>query len=363
MRKALLLTFLTFFPVIILNAQTANNEKAEDFARKAVMHSNQGHLVKAEKLIDSAMAYAPGNIEYKYEKALICVQQRKLEAAQSILEPVLDHKDINDKFFQILGKSYYFGGNTDKAMDVYQKGLEEFPNSGRLHLEIGNLKYELSNSRESRVYWENGVKLDPSYPDNYYMLSIYRGRVDDMLWSIIYGEIFINLSGNLKFANEISFGIYNSFNEALHRDEKGNIEVKFSKIAIDKQYFPPDKDLNFEMAFFKVMSKVIKSLKLKINENISIAQIIKVRKAFIKEWYKSSFKKKYPNVLFDFQKALIKAGHFDAYCYFIFKEGNIDEFEEWIKTNNAKFMDFANWYEKNRLSIDLESALYRTKFE
>lgn len=41
--------------------------------------------------------------------------------------------------------------------------------------------------------WEEGIKNDPGYSGNYYNAALYYFYTKDKVWSLLYGEIFVNM--------------------------------------------------------------------------------------------------------------------------------------------------------------------------
>src|SRR6185436_9565914 len=72
------------------------------------------------------------------------------------------------------------------------KGLKKFPKSGPLHSEYGELLWAMKDFSAIEE-WEKGIKLDPAYSGNYYNAANYYFYAKDKVWSLIYGEIFINM--------------------------------------------------------------------------------------------------------------------------------------------------------------------------
>ena len=61
----------------------------------------------------------------------------------------------------------------------------------------------LKQDAEAIRFWEKGIEVDPNYSSNYYNASKFYYFTYDKVWSLIYGEIFINLESYSKRTPEI----------------------------------------------------------------------------------------------------------------------------------------------------------------
>ena len=70
--------------------------------------------------------------------------------------------------------------------------MSQYPNNGAINNEMGEL-LSIQNRKECIDYWEKGIEKDPSYARNYYNACKFYALQQDYVWSMIYGEIFVNL--------------------------------------------------------------------------------------------------------------------------------------------------------------------------
>ena len=87
-------------------------------------------------------------------------------------------------------------------------------------------------------------------------------------------------------------------------------------------------------------------------KEINIATLYKVRDKFITMYYEKGYDKTYPNILFAYNKAVMDAGHSEAYNYWLFQLGNEDEFDAWHSKNTEKWDAFTKWFDTNPLVVN-----------
>src|SRR5215218_336700 len=93
---------------------------------------------------------------------------------------------------------------------VYRKGLKKFPESGPLYNDLGELQWS-QQDYDAIKQWEKGIETDPSYSKNYYNAARFYFMSTDKVWSILYGEIFLNMEPMSARAPEIKQLLMDSY--------------------------------------------------------------------------------------------------------------------------------------------------------
>ena len=85
---------------------------------------------------------------------------------------------------------------------MYKQGIKEISRSGELYNEYGEMLWANQDAEAIR-FWEKGIEVDPNYSSNYYNASKFYYFTYDKVWSLIYGEMFINLESYSRRTPEI----------------------------------------------------------------------------------------------------------------------------------------------------------------
>jgi Tfp pilus assembly protein PilF len=324
---------------------------------------NEQKLNDAVNLLNQAIAIDPTKWEVHYEKALAYYQAKEFDSTIAILEPFKDSEEVNDNFYQILGGSYDIKKEPDKALEIYQKGLKRFPNSGKLYMEMGIHYVEEMNGLQAVAYWHKGVDVEPTYENNYYWLARYLFFNYEFVWTIMYGELFMNLSDAPLRLDDISTFINDAFTEGFYsKVDSLTTQIQFTRINIKAKNLKEREDLPFELAYQIVMKEAADSLLPKKKENLTIQDIYKIRKSFIDIWYRDNWNKRYSNPLFDLQKKMIDNNIFETYHYWLLNSVRKMESERWLRDNKKKLEDFGNFMVKNKLKINKGNYFSRDKY-
>ncbi len=339
----------------------SDKDKAFEKGRAAIELMDNGKIDESIKLLEEAQNLDPERFDYPYELAYAYYLKEDYKGAIKILEKNIGHKDVNERLYQLLGNSYDMIGKTEKAFEAYDKGLEKFPNSGMIYLEKGNVYWGKKEYGKALPFYEKGIEVDPKFPSNYYRATlIYCGSTEEV-WGMIYGEIFMNLERNSKRTVEISKLLFDTYKSQIKFTSDTSFSVSFSKnasINITDLQDPSKMKLPFGIGVYE--PTLMMSM---INEkSIDLNSLDRIRTNFVETYFKNGNDKKYPNILFDYQDKVLKAGHLEAYNHWILMKGDEDAFGKWHSSNTEKWDNFVKWFTDNGLVLDDVNKFYSGQY-
>lgn len=350
---------LQFIPVLLfVVTATAQGQdvkhKALEIAKKAITLMDEGEFDESIKLLKEAEQLDPDRIDYPYERAYALYLKKDYENAIKVAQGILEHKNVIDRVYQILGSLYDIQGDPDKAIRTYELGMKKFPNSGKLYLEAGVVEHARENYNKAINYWETGVKAEPNYSSNYYWLAKIFSRTDELIWSMLYAEIFIDLELGSKRTEEISELLYEVYQKSYVELSDSTAEYQLTKkgfeIVIENRNDAKSfkkRGLPFEGTFTTVYSFSALGFK----NGVDLKSIYQARLNLVNYWFKK-YHKDYPNKLLEFQKRILNEGLFEAYSYYICSRGDLDTFNAWKESHQEEFNTFANWIQSNPIAIE-----------
>ncbi|MBK6378717.1 MAG: hypothetical protein IPO01_03075 [Chitinophagaceae bacterium] len=310
--KKLFLILIAVCSQTILFAQDAKqlHDNARDFMHK-------GDYANAILILNRALGKQPGNIEIVKDLGLNYYYMKDYNKCIETLTRLFDRDDVDDQIFQIAGDAYWALEDAKGAEDTYRKGIKKLPNSGPLYNELGKVLWTKSDFTAIKQ-WEKGIENDPGFAGNYYNASKYYYFTLDKVWSLLYGEIFINIDPKSAFAPEI----------------KNILFEGYKKLFADANIEKSNKDKSpFTIAYLKIMNKQSPLLTTGINtESVSI-----LRTRFILEW-DADYATKFPYKLFQLHKQYIQEGLFEAYNQWVFAtEQNMPAYQKWIAAHPKEY--------------------------
>jgi hypothetical protein len=242
-----------------------------------------------------------------------------------VLKPLLDRNDADDQCFQIAGDAYWALDQTKECEAVYKKGIKKLPNSGALYNELGKVLWTNKDFTAIKQ-WEKGIENDPGFAGNYYNACKYYYFTTDKVWSLIYGEIFLNIDPKSAYTPEIK-----------------NILVEgYKKLFADADLEKNNKDKNpFTIAFLKTMNKQSSIAASGINAE----SLTMIRTRFILDWY-TTYAAKFPFKLFALQQQFLQDGLFEAYNQWVFATAqNLPAYQNWTTAHSKEYNELTRFLE------------------
>lgn len=368
MKKIIFLTLFITNGILLFSQTEAEKKEAYAMATEAIKLMDEGDYKKSIKLLTKSQNLDAENYLYPYEIAYAYFLSEQPKKAIDKLNEVLKYEVTSDQCYTLLGNIHDIEGNSNKAIEVYEKGLEKHPNSGRLYFERGIVLEVLKKYDDALVSWEKGIQVQPNYPSNYYVASKYFSKyTTEKIWGVIYGELFMNIERGSKRTALMSSLLFNTYSDAITVESKNELGVSFSKsmqMSLPKE--GEEMKLPFSMPYEVNMSLAATTVMLADTKNEMTESTIKsldeIRTRFISSWFNSGNNEKYPNVLFDWHKKIIDLGHFESYNYWVLMKGNEEEFDKWYSENSEKYDKFSKWFSANPMQIDEKHNFSRMQY-
>ncbi|MEP7277729.1 MAG: tetratricopeptide repeat protein [Bacteroidota bacterium] len=300
-----------------LQAQDAKTlqETARNFAK-------EGDYSNAILVLGKAHEQEPDNMGVSKDLALAYFQKSDYPKMQGVLKPLLERPDADAEVYQLGGMLNKVTGDTKECERIYKKGLKNFPDSGPLLNDYGELLWAKQDYTAIKQ-WERGIRVDPAYTSNYYNAAKYYYFTKDKAWSLIYGELFVNLESFSRRTVEV----------------KNILLEGYKKLFTDADIMKNQDTRNeFAVAFLTNMNKQAVAAK----NGITPETLIMIRTRFLLDWFEKDAAK-FPFKLFDYQRQLLKEGNFTAYNQWLFGSvQNLAAFENWTNTHNIEYKQFTN---------------------
>jgi Tfp pilus assembly protein PilF len=327
MKKYFLLLCGFVFIALCAFAQTEDPKTLHENARTFM---RQGDFNNAIIILTRALQIDKNNIEMQKDLAMSYYLKRDYEKALDEVKVLMDRDDADAVSFQIAGNVYKALEEVKECERVYKKGLKKFPNSGALYSEYGELLWAKKDF-SAIEQWETGIKVDPAYSGNYYNAARFYYFTKDKTWSLIYGEIFVNME---------SLSDRGAAMKQLLRD------VYKEKLFADANLLAgQEKNKNeFTKAFLDCMNKQ----STLADRGINTETLTMIRARFILEWF-DKYAGRFPYKLFDYQRQLLQEGIFNAYNQWLFGTvENLAAYDSWIKTHDEEYQNFVA-FQKTRV--------------
>jgi len=323
--------FLIFCSSLLISLSIiAQTEDPKTLHENARTFMRQGDFNNAIIILTRALQMDKNNLEMQKDLAMSYYYKRDYEKALDEVKILMDRDDADVIAFQIAGNVYKALEEVKECEKIYKRGLKKFPNSGALYSEYGELLWAKKDF-SAIEQWETGIKMDPSYSGNYYNAARYYFFAKDKIWSLVYGEIFVNMESLSDRGTAMKQLLLEAYKEKLFAD--ANIMAGQEKNKNE-----------FARAFLDCMNKQ-SSL---ANRGLTTETLTMIRARFILEWF-DKYAGRFPYKLFDYQRQLIQEGIFNAYNEWLFGTvENLAAYDNWTKTHDEEYKNFVA-FQKTRV--------------
>ena len=325
--KHLLLAAGLLFAAHIGHSQEADGKTVQETAKNYI---RQGDYSNAILVLSRGLQSNSDNLDLQKDLAFAYYLNRDYVHGLEVAKTFPDRKDVDVQSFQILGMIYKAIEEVKDCEKMYKAALKKFPNSGTLYNEYGEMLWSKKEYTDAIKQWEKGIETDPGYSGNYYNASKYYFFTSDKVWTLIYGEVFVNLESYSKRTAEI----------------KNVLLDGYKKLFTDANL---SKDQDTKNDFVKAFLDEMKAQSSFIGSNGVTAETLSaIRTKFVLDWF-SKNASRYPFRLFEYHQQLLKAGMFDAYNQWVFgTANNLPAYENWTKTHQEDYNKF-DYFQHNRV--------------
>lgn len=361
--RSIILFMAFLYSGLLLSQATESETQAIEMTQKAIELMDNGKINESLKLLNEALKLDPENNDIKYEKAYAYYLDKNYKSAIKELETLRRKPDASPAVYQLLGNSYDLNKKSKKAIEIYDIGLAQFPKSGSLHLERGNMELIQKNYSEALKYYEKGIEVDPFFPSNYYWASKIYLSGDNEVWGMLYGEMFLNIERGTRRTQEISKLLYDTYVSEITFTNDTSIKVSFSSNKLYITNTNPDDIIEQIASFGLLCYEPYLSLACLNQKVINIKSLHEIRTNFLSLFNQKNQQPNFKNILFDFQDSLISKNNFEAYNYWLLNAGNPSEFQTWKDANKEKWDLFSNWFKENGIPLTETNYFHKKKMK
>jgi tetratricopeptide (TPR) repeat protein len=314
--------FISFLLVVFINNLVIAQKDTITSYQKAQNFMRQGDFANAELVLNKALQQTPNDIDLMRSLTIIYYLQQNFTKALEVGTKLTNRLDADVSSYQALGLVYKAIADYTNCEKLYKKALEEYPNSGLIYCEYGELLKE-KNPQNAISLWEKGIQLDPNYTGNYYNASLYYAMNSNWIWALVYGEVFINMESLTARTTQVKVMLFDAYKKLFVDMSRTN-----SNAAISQE----------NSAFAKAVWITYSKQSGMTNNGITPESLGNIRKQFIKDWYAQGYAYQFPFYTFDYIKTLIQKDMFDAYNQWVFgtASNNTANYQTWMNTHQKE---------------------------
>lgn len=302
----------------------AQSQSVESFHQSANAFLLKADYPNALMVINNGLQSYPGHALLNTDLAQYHYLQNDYPKAYSIINAALATDSAGDQSYQIAGNIYKALNKASECETLFANALGKFPSSGPLYNEMGSL---LSDQKKNGaiVYWEKGIETDPSFPMNYYQASRYYYSTGAFAWTILYGEIFVNMDPRNTKTPEIKDMMLQSYKKLF-------VQLSADKIAQESN------------PFLKKYYTILYQQREPALLGVTTAALTMVRTRFALQWQQQNADSLSFH-LFDYHQQLLREGLFEAYNQWMFGAAeNLINFQAWAQNHPTQYDAFVKYH-------------------
>ena len=330
--------------------------------KKAVTLVDGGFYDAAIEDFNKARELYPDNYAVNYELAVINYMKGDYKEAIKYLRHIEKSPDVEPGYYQIYGNALDMLGKPADALKIYRKGLKKFPEAGELYLESGNIELHREEYEKALEWYERGIEADPDFASDYYRAAMILFDSNIKVWSLIYAEAEILLAPtNNERRNYMATLMTDCYKDNITVDIDGDkVEMKTTLAPGRSIGMPPSGEPAFDfcLMYETAAQRYVMQLGLeKTAFTASLTQLTQLRRDVLEAFTVAGDIFGGHMYLFDYQRRVLEAGHWEAYNLFLFAGADIDGMQQWYDENRVAFNEFVEWMEDNPFVPDTEHTV------
>lgn len=320
--------YVVFLFSVLMTGAYAQEQDEKTLHETAKTFIRQGDYANALLVLNKALQQQPGDLEILKDQAFAYYLSGDYTRSEAVSKKLVERRDADAQTYQIAAMPYKIQDNTKELDKLYKKGLKAFPNSGALYNEYGEILWGKQDYNAIKQ-WEKGIEADPNYSGNYYNAAKYYYLTMDKVWSIVYGEIFVNLESYSRRTIEM----------------KDMLLKSYKKLYTDADM---QKNQDTKNAFVTAYINNVGKQSAVVTEGITPASLTMIRTRFVLDWFDKN-NNALPFRLFDYHRQLLKEGMFEAYNQWLFgSTQNLTAFQSWTHAHADEYNKFIT-FQKGRV--------------
>lgn len=315
-----------------LNAFAQTND-AYTLGVEGIKEVDAGNYNEGIKLLKQARNLAPQEYDYTIEIGKAYFLSGNPKMAEKFLYPLQYHENVQPDLYLVLANCYKEleelkknpNPERKKELDALRYGIQKFPETGILYLELGKRKIEMETPIEALATFESGIMNAPNFADNYFWAAKLMKATGNNLWAWIYAETFFNLSESEEMKRTAAL-LINDATEVIFSE---NWNADPEKMDQDLRFMLASKCKNSEVGWNKILNK---------------------RACLMKEWRETDYA---ISVIIDRMYELESKGFLESYLATIYLESDKERFLPWLADEHAKGFDaYRKWRYWNPVSFN-----------
>lgn len=353
MKKAFILLFL----FISFYTQLSAQNDATSLINEGIALHDAGNFSAAVKKYDEALALEPGNFLAMYEKSFSLMEMENYKEAEPLLKKILKGcKDdgIRMNTYVNYGNLLDYEKKQKKSIEMYREGLKEYPNSYQLYFNMGITE----NSRGEREFalenFLSAIKRNPLHASSHNAVARLLMN-SNRIAAIMSFFTFLMIEPEGTRAQQNLRWLQQLFMKGISRGENGNTVIGINPDMLSptqKNRSKFDEDFRSADLMLSLLGASVDGVADSLNLKTSADKMSYQMQMLVNVLDESKNNGPISSIYLPFLKELKDKGWMQAACYFIMKDAQQNEINDWLVKNQDNVVKMLEWFEGYRWNIN-----------
>lgn len=341
MKPIFFLLFILSF--LQLKSQTAN----EQLINEGVQLHDRGEFEAAIEKYDAVLKTEPANEAARYEKSYSLMELKKYHEAAALLQDLLKNSknpQYRKQAYVNYGTILDFQQQGKQSLEVYNKGIKEFPDFYLLHFNKGITQISLAATADAVKSFQQALVCNPLHPSSHNALARIKANTEripavlSLLTFLLIETKGTRTEQNVALLDQL-------FLKGITKSENGNTNIAIDASLLDKKNKQKEDDFStaeMMLSLLGASDKVADTLGAKTDADRldyklqlligMIDETSKKEKGFYKNFYVPLFIE------------MKQKGYTRTASYIVYAASGKPGVNEWLDNNKTAIDDFYGWF-------------------
>lgn len=260
------------------------------------------------------------------------------KAIEFCKKSIASNDKLNDQAYVLYGTILEGKGEISEAIEQYKNGIKSYPNSSILYYNLALTYFDDYNDKATEENAKQAVFLNPQHANSQLLLGYAMKSQKKRVQAIFAFYNFLLLEPTGKKA------------ETVYEELTKQLALGISRDSSQTKIIMPAKSSDEEFRSAEVMLSMIEANKNTAESKSKIRAVLFYQNTATFFSFLSQVKQINPSFwtkyYADFYIAMYKAGHTEAFCYYISQTKYEEDVSIWLKANKKKVDALKTWNAK-----------------
>jgi len=340
---------LIVFPILCNTLFGQQKEGAEKLVEEGIAYHDKGDFEGAIDKYDKALKLDEHNLLALAEKAMSLLSLQKydeaIENCQRAIEKHRGEKTLKSVYVTY-GNAYDGLKKTDKSLEIYNEGINLFPDFFMLYFNKGITLFSIKKYDEAIICFQKSAYLNPKHASSHNALGRLLNATDQRIPSLFAISRFLILEPQTKRAKENLAFLQTIMNANVEKSGKNSINITLSKSMLsDTSNDGKAKENSFTSTDLILSLSAALDFDKKNKKKTDVEQFIRKFETVCASLKESQNKNYgfYWDYYVPYFMEMKEKNFIETFAYIAFATSNNPEVDKWLKENKKEIDTFYEW--------------------